>query len=144
MVGDLTPAPGGCDHPLVPTESEAPRFEDATREEIEDGRILAAVGYLPALCFVGFAAAPTNRYVQFHARQGLILFGVEIAAWVGLWILDVSIGLIPFLGLLVTATARLAVGLLLLAVTIYGVAKGASGTFARIPFLGDGIEKVPF
>lgn len=140
----MTPEPGGCDHPRVPTESAAPRFEDATREEIEDGRILAAVAYLPALCFVGFAAAPTNRYVQFHARQGLILFGVEIAAWVGLWIIEISVGLIPFLGLLVTAAARLAVGFLLLAVTIYGVAKGASGSFARIPFLGDGIEKVPF
>ena len=129
---------------MVPTESDAPRFEDASREEIEDGRILAAVAYLPALCFVGFAAAPTNRYVQFHARQGVILLGVEMAAWVGLWILDVSVGLIPFVGLLVTATARLAFGVLFLAVTIYGVAKGASGTFARIPFLGDGIEKVPF
>lgn len=140
----MTPGARGCDHSGVPTESDAPRFEDASREEIEDGRILAAVAYLPALCFVGFAAAPTNRYVRFHARQGLILFGVELAACAGLWILDVSVGLIPFLGLLVTATARLAVGLLLLAVTVYGVAKGASGTFARIPFLGDGIEKVPF
>lgn len=140
----MTPAPGGCDHLQVPTDSDAPRFEDATREEIEDGRILAAVAYLPALCFVGFAAAPTNRYVQFHARQGLILFALEMASWVGLWIIDVSVGAIPFLGLLVTAAARLAVGFLILAVTIYGVAKGASGTFARIPFLGDGIEKVPF
>ena len=140
----MTPAADGCDHRCVPTESEASRLEDASREEIEDGRILAAVAYLPALCFVGFAAAPTNRYVRFHARQGLILFGVELAACVGLWVLDVSVGLIPFLGLLITAVARLSIGLLLLAVTVYGVAKGASGSFARIPFLGDGIEKVPF
>lgn len=140
----LTPAASGCDDRAVSTPSAEPRLEDATREEIEDGRILAAVAYLPALCFVGFAAAPTNRYVQFHARQGLILFGVEVAAWIALWILDASVGRIPFLGLLVTAIARLAVGLTLLAVTVYGVAKGASGSFARIPFLGDGIEKVPF
>ena len=140
----MTPAAHGCDHPLVPMESDASRLEDASREEIEDGRILAAVAYLPALCFVGFAAAPTNRYVRFHARQGLIFFGVEIAACVGLWVLEVSVGLIPFLGLLIIVAARLAIGLLLLAVTIYGVAKGASGSFARIPFLGDGIEKVPF
>lgn len=128
----------------MPTESDAPRFEDASREEIEDGRILGAVAYLPALCFVGFAAAPTNRYVRFHARQGLILFGIEVAALVGLWIVDVSVGRIPYLGIVLTAVARLAVGLAFLAVTVYGVAKGASGTFARIPFLGDGIEKVPF
>jgi uncharacterized membrane protein len=128
----------------VSTPSAEPRFEDASREEIEDGRILAAVAYLPALCFVGFAAAPGNRYVQFHARQGLILFGAEVASWIALWIVGASIGRIPFLGIVVTAVAQLAVGLLLLAVTVYGVAKGASGTFARIPFLGDGIEKVPF
>lgn len=140
----MTPAAGECDHHRVPTPSDAPRFEDASREEIEVGRILAAVAYLPALCFVGFAAAPTNRYVRFHARQGLILFGVEVAASVGLWIVDASIGRIPYLGLFVSAVAQLAVGLSFLAVTVYGVAKGASGTFARIPFLGDGIEKVPF
>ena len=126
------------------TPSAGPRFEDASREEIEDGRILAAVAYLPALCFVGFAAAPENRYVQFHARQGLILFGAEVASWIALWIVSASIGRIPFLGLLITAVAQLAVGLMFLAVTVYGVAKGASGSFARIPFLGDGIEKVPF
>jgi len=140
----LTPSRARCDDDAVTTPSAEARFEDATREEIEDGRILAAVAYLPALCFVGFAAAPTNRYVQFHARQGLILFAVEVASWIALWILGASIGRIPFLGLLITAVAQLAVGLLFLAVTVYGVAKGASGTFARIPFLGDGIEKVPF
>jgi uncharacterized membrane protein len=140
----LTLASTGCDDWCVPTPSAEPRFEDATREEIDDGRILAAVAYLPGLCFVGFAAAPTNRYVQFHARQGVILFGVEIASWIALAILGASIGRIPFLGLFITAVAELAVGLLLLAVTVYGVAKGASGSFARIPFLGDGIEKVPF
>jgi uncharacterized membrane protein len=128
----------------VTTPSAEPRFEDATREEIDEGRILAAVAYLPGLCFVGFAAAPANRYVQFHARQGLILFGIDVAAWIGLAIVGASVGRIPYLGLVITAVAQLAVGLMLLAVTVYGVAKGASGTFARIPFLGDGIEKVPF
>jgi uncharacterized membrane protein len=128
----------------VPTPAAHPRWEDASPEEIADGRVLAAVAYLPALCFVGFAAAPDNRYVRFHARQGLLLFGVEVAAWIAIWIVDVSVGRIPFLGLVVTAAIRLAFGLVLLGVTVYGVAKGASGEFARIPFLGDGIDKVPF
>jgi len=128
----------------VSTPAAEPRWEETTAEEIADGRILAAISYLPALCFVGFAAAPTNRYVRFHARQGLLLFGVEVAAWIAIWIVAVSVGRIPFLGILVLAAVRLVVGLVLLAVTIYGVAKGASGEFARLPFLGDGIEKVPF
>ena len=140
----MTPSFEGCENQPVTSTSAEPRFEDATREEIDDGRILAAVSYLPALCFVGFAAAPTNRYVQFHARQGLILFGLEVAAWVAVWIVAVSVGRIPFIGIVIAALCELAIGLLCLAVTVYGVAKGASGTFARIPFLGDGIEKVPF
>jgi uncharacterized membrane protein len=121
-----------------------PRWEETTAEEITDGRILAAVSYLPALCFVGFAAAPSNRYVRFHARQGLLLFAVEAAAFAAIWIVDVSIGTIPFLGLLVGAILRLVIGLILLGATVYGVAKGASGEFARLPFIGDGIDKVPF
>lgn len=140
----MTPSARGCDPFRVTGSSAESRFEDATREEIEEGRILAAVAYLPALCFVGFAAAPANRYVQFHARQGLILFGVELAAWIALALVAGTVGRIPFLGIVVSAITQLAVGLVLLAVTVYGVAKGASGTFARIPFLGDGIEKVPF
>jgi uncharacterized membrane protein len=121
-----------------------PRWEETTAEEITDDRILAAVSYLPALCFVGFAAAPSNRYVRFHARQGLLLFAVEAAAFAAIWIVDVSIGTIPFLGLLVGAILRLVIGLILLGATVYGVAKGASGEFARLPFIGDGIDKVPF
>ena len=142
----MTPSPGRCDHPPVsaPVPIAEPRWEETTPEEIADGRILAAVAYLPALCFVAFAAAPTNRYVRFHARQGLLLFGAEVTAWIALWILDVSVGRIPFLGILVMAAVRLAVGLVLLGATVYGVAKGASGEFARFPFLGEGIEKVPF
>ena len=140
----MTASRAGCENQGVTSSSAEPRFEDATREEIEDGRILAAVSYLPALCFVGFAAAPTNRYVQFHARQGLILFALEVAACIGIWIVAASVGRIPWVGPVLTALVELAVGLFFLAVTMYGVAKGASGTFARIPFLGDGIEKVPF
>jgi uncharacterized membrane protein len=126
------------------TPISEPRWEETTAEEITDGRILAAVSYLPALCFVGFAAAPSNRYVRFHARQGLLLFAVEAAAFAAIWIVDVSIGTIPFLGLLVGAILRLVIGLILLGATVYGVAKGASGEFARLPFIGDGIDKVPF
>ena len=140
----MTPAFAGCEHARMSTPLAEPRWEETTVEEIADGRILAAIAYLPALCFVGFAAAPSNRYVRFHARQGFLLFGVEVVAWTAIWIVSISVGRIPFLGLLVLAAVRLTVGLFLLAVTVYGVAKGASGEFARLPFLGDGIEKVPF
>lgn len=134
-------APGAacysCRVPNAPEGSEVPA------EEIEAGRVLSAVAYLPGLCFIGLFGAAHNRYVAFHARQGLLLFLVEIAVWVALAIYDASLGAIPVVGFLVGALARFVLGFLLLAATIYGVVKGASGEMARIPYLGDAITKVP-
>jgi uncharacterized membrane protein len=121
------------------------RREDAIPAgEIESGRLLAAVAYLPALCFVGLLSAPENRFVGFHARQGFLVFLLEIVAWVAVWIFEASIGRIPLLGFLLGAVIRFILGFGFLAMTIYGVIKGATGEIARIPVLGDAIEKVPF
>lgn len=112
--------------------------------DVANGRLLAAVAYLPALCFIGLLGVPENRYVGFHARQGFLLFSVEILAWIGLAIYDSSIGRIPILGFLVGAVLRFGIWTSLLAATAYGVIKAAGGEMARMPYLGDAVEKVPF
>jgi uncharacterized membrane protein len=124
--------------------SSDPRQDAISEREIESGRLLAAVAYLPALCFVGLLSAPDNRFVGFHARQGFLLFLVEVVAWIAVAIYEGSIGRIPVLGFLVGAVIRFVLGLGFLVVTVYGVIKGASGEMARIPGLGDAVEKVPF
>ena len=48
------------------------------------------------------------------------------------------------LGFLVGAIVRFIFGIGFLRLTVYGVVKGATGEMARIPLLGDAIEKVPF
>ncbi|MGH7681336.1 MAG: hypothetical protein ACRENN_05045 [Candidatus Eiseniibacteriota bacterium] len=118
--------------------------DPVSAREIESGKLLAAVAYLPALCFVGLLAAPENRYVGFHARQGFLLFLVEVAAWIFVSVFEGSIGRIPVLGFLVGAIIRFTFGISFLGLTVYGVVKGATGEMARIPLLGDAIEKVPF
>ncbi len=104
-------------------------------EEIESGRLLAAVAYI---------GAPENRYVGFHARQGFLLFLLEVIACVALAIYDASLGRIPLLGFLIGALVRFVLGFAFLGATIYGVVKGATGEMARIPYLGDAVGKVPF
>jgi len=124
--------------------STDPSPEAISSEEIERGRLLAAVAYLPGLCFIGLIGAPDNRYVGFHARQGFLLFLLEVIACVALAIYDASLGRIPLLGFLIGALARFILGFGFLAATIYGVLKGATSEMARIPYLGDAIGKVPF
>jgi uncharacterized membrane protein len=113
-------------------------------DEIARGRLLASVAYLPGLCFIGLLGAPENRYVGFHARQGFLLLLVEVVIAIALAIYDGSIGMIPVVGFLVGALLKFILWMSILALTVYGVVKGASGEMARIPVLGEAIEKVPF
>jgi uncharacterized membrane protein len=114
-----------------------PPYQSVSEREIVSGRALAAVAYLPGLCFIGLLDAPRNRFVRFHARQGLILLGVEVTAWIALAIIESSVGRIPVLGIVASASLRLVLGFLFLTATLYGVIKGASGEMVRVPFLGD-------
>lgn len=87
---------------------------------------------------------PENPFVAFHARQGLLLLFVEVVVWAALWIYDASLGRIPVIGLLVGAVLHFVCGIALLAATVYGVVKAAVGEMARIPVLGEHVERVPF
>ena len=118
-------------------------YESIPEADIASGRILAAVAYLPALCFVGLFAAPDNRFVGFHARQGLLLFLSEIVGAVVISLFDASLGAIPVVGFLVGAILKFVLWFGFLGATVYGVIKGANGEAARIPYLGDAIERLP-
>lgn len=119
-------------------------YRSASPEDVERGRLLGAIAYLPGLCFVGLLGMPENPFVAFHARQGFLLLCVEVVVWIALWIYDASLGRIPFLGLVVGAMIHFAAGIILLAATVYGVVKAAVGEMARIPILGENVERVPF
>jgi uncharacterized membrane protein len=119
-----------------------PPYEAISEREIATGRALAAVAYLPGLFLIGLLDAPRNRFVRFHARQGLVLFLAEAAALVAIAIVDGSLGRIPVLGVIIGAVLRLALGLLFLAVALYGIAKALSGETVRIPYLGDVADRM--
>ncbi len=134
------PAP----HAIRGSVASVPRYDSVSEREITTGRALAAVAYLPGLCFIGLLEAPRNRFVRFHARQGLVLLAAEIVGAVAIAVVDGSLGPIPVLGLIAGASLRLMLGFLFLAVTIYGILKGASGEMIRIPVLADLAERMDF
>lgn len=43
-------------------------------EEVEDGKVLAAIGYLWVLFFLPLVIKPDNRFCRAHAKQALVLF----------------------------------------------------------------------
>jgi uncharacterized membrane protein len=99
------------------------------QEEIEEGRAAALLAYVPFMCFVPLLKMRHNRFALRHGRQGLILFFVEILAF---------IFYIPFISRHFWA----AVLILSLVAAFYGILQVLQGKDWKIPFLGDLADKI--
>jgi len=107
----------------------------------DQDRILLVLSYLGILALVPFLTARKD-FVQWHARQGLLLFGVSLTTLfamilvnVVLWHFHWVLGLL-FLLLLLTSSFGI------LALMVACILKAFEGERWRIPFLGDFVEKL--
>ena len=48
----------------------------------EDRRMAAIMAYIPFLCFLPLVRMRDDPYAYFHARQGLVLFFIEVVAFI--------------------------------------------------------------
>ena len=132
------------DSPGVGGEGDGEAVERAAESELpltDQDRVLLVLSYLGILALVPFLTA-RKEFVLWHARQGLLLFGVSlvslfcmILANVVLWHFTWVLGLL-FLILLITS----AFGVLALVVAC--ILKAFEGERWRIPFLGDFVERI--
>lgn len=123
---------------------DASPYDSITPEDVERGRLLAAVAYLPGLCLLGLLGAPENAFIGFHSRQGFLLFLVEAVLVIFFWIYDGTLGQIPFVGPFVGYLTKFIVWTSVLLVTAFATAKAAGGEITRLPYLGEHVERVPF
>ncbi|MEW5995273.1 MAG: hypothetical protein AB1744_12900 [Candidatus Zixiibacteriota bacterium] len=123
-----------------PASSEIPQLdekqeksEDRSEAEVpsfgtEEGRLGAILSYIPFLCFVPLLSMKDNPEIRLHARQGVILFLIELVA--ALFLVD-RIADFVFTALLIAAIILAIVG-------IYFAAQGKS---YRLPIIGDIADK---
>lgn len=85
----------------------APRPDSSTDPEIRDAKFFAAIGYFSFLCFVPLILKKQNPFAQFHGKQALILFILELAASIlkvvpvlGDWVFTVSFVVFGILSLI--------------------------------------------
>lgn len=55
-------------------------------QDIEDNKIMAAISYVWILCLVPLLLKRDSKFAQAHAKQGLVLFIVEVVGSVVFWI----------------------------------------------------------
>ncbi len=115
----------GIDDPAA----RASQPEDPTL--IEEERIAAVLSYIPFLCFIPLVNIhwKENKEARFHARQGIMLFLVELVAV--LMLID-DLGRFVFRAALVGAAA----------LSVAGVYFALQGKKYRLPFVSDLADKM--
>jgi len=94
----------------------------------DEGRLAAVMSYIPFLCFVPLLNMRHNPEAIFHARQGLMLFLIELVAV--LFLVD-FISTFVFTAILIVAVA----------LSMVGIFFALQGRNYRLPIVGDLADK---
>ncbi|MCX6785110.1 MAG: hypothetical protein NTV81_04255 [Candidatus Komeilibacteria bacterium] len=98
--------------------------ENSNRLSISEADLRwAAVSYVWILWLGPILLKRDSAYIQFHAKQGMLLFVAEVIA-----------GLIPVIGWLI--------GLFLIILAVMGVLEALAGRFWEMPVLGKYVKKL--
>lgn len=127
------PPPGGGSY--VPPPPPPPSGTGAGG----DRAIFLVLSYLGILSLIPYFVKKDDPEVQWHAKNGLVLFGAEVV-WV---VVQIAIGFlhIPMLGC-VTGIVGCIVWIGFIALSIVCIVKAVNGQRFRIPMLTDMAEKM--
>lgn len=99
-------------------------------QDIKEGKFFAIISYVSFLCIISLVLKKNNDFALYHAKQGLVLFVMEVAAFI--------LSIIPLLGWLIGVFGYT----LFLLVSLWGIMQAALGIYCRIPFVTEISEKV--
>jgi len=94
----------------------------------EEGRMAAVMSYIPILCFVPLLNMKDNKEARFHARQGVLLFLIELLAVI--FLVD-GISDFVFKAILIVAVA----------LSVVGIYFALQGKNYKLPIIGDLVNK---
>ncbi len=106
-------------------------IEYISRNITSDDKLLSAVGYFFIFFLIPLLGKRDNEYVQFHAKQGMLLF----VSWFALLFL----GLIPVLGWLIIFPFG---GAGLVVLSVIGFVNAISGRMVPVPIIGKYANKI--
>jgi uncharacterized membrane protein len=114
-----------------PTTDNSEVSDDAELAEdfkSEEGRMAAIMSYIPLLCFIPLLNMPDNKEARLHARQGTLLFIVELFAAV--FLVD---GIAHFIFKVILIVA--------IVFSLIGIFFALQGKNYKLPFIGEFVEK---
>ena len=94
-------------------------------QAIEEGKVYAFVGYWHILFLVPLLLKKDNTFALFHAKQGLVLFVLEMIVW--------TLGFIPVIGWFIIRPLGF---IFCLIMAIAGMVQALRGVYWKMPWLG--------
>ena len=113
----------------MPDEIKTTNNQTVSDPDVEANKILAAISYLWILCLIPLLTKKDSKFAQFHAKQGLVLFGIELIAYV-LSLLFYFL----FIGQLISIA--------LVVISIIGIIKAYNGEWYKMPYIYDWSQKI--
>lgn len=95
-------------------------------KDIEENKLMAALAYLWILCLVPLLLKKDSAFAQAHAKQGLVLFIIEVVGTLVFWI--------PFIGWILWIIVVIA--------ALAGLVKALQGEYLELPIVGDLVKKI--
>lgn len=92
---------------------------------------MAVLSYLGILSLVPYFAEKNNKFVAYHAKQGINLFIIEVIASVALGIIGKILFFIPYASYLLS----LAFNLFLLVLSVIGIVNATEGKAKELPIV---------
>jgi uncharacterized membrane protein len=112
--------------------------------EVEEGKGLAAVGYLGILFLIPLLARRDNAYCQHHAKQGAVLFAIEVIGGIILFILGIILGHAGCAGSLISSLLNIAFWICCVGLSIWGLIMALKGVYWKMPVIAPIAEKLKF
>ncbi len=105
-------------------------IEKKSIKSASTGNVYAILAYLWVLCLVPVLMKRDDEFVRFHARQGLMLFIIEVGVGI--------ISIIPFFGPLIYKLGILVLGL----ISLIAITQVLMGNKWEIPIIGEWARKI--
>lgn len=109
---------------------EEKKVAPTSNKDVDDNKVIAAIGYLGILFLIPLLAKKDSPYAQFHAKQGMVLFifGILVSVVV----------MVPFIGWVVGAFGWLASVIFF----IMGLINALGGKKEQLPVIGKYADQI--
>lgn len=98
-------------------------------KDIEEGKAMGILSYIGILALIPYLSEKNNKYVMYHAKQGMNLFIIELILGVALGFISTILWRLWFITNLIDTLFGLAV----LALSIIGIVNVCNGEAKELP-----------